>query len=364
MTSTSKKMADYRHWYHFLRRSESIPGGPLYINVEPTNACNLKCKVCSTSSNNSRKRGFMDLDLFHNVVDQARDAGVQKIAMFLAGEPLLHKDIAAMTKYVVDSGMEARIRTNATLLTADKSEALLDAGLDFLGISFDGDNKKDYESIRIGANYDEVLENVFNFLRLKKEKGLDKPFVSLQMIKLVDNPHQEIDPDFIEQFAGLPIDEFSPINPHNWRGEKDDIEQRERGHNYYPCQFLWSALSITWDGRVVCCADLNGQHVLGDIKKSSLLDIWNGESLRHHRQLLRQKRYKELPLCAECHAVWYYGNPKLYVISHLPPFEQMKKAYRRVRPPRQPYMELLHKKETEIESGKKRETTDLKEIKA
>ncbi|MBE0429216.1 MAG: radical SAM protein [Thermoleophilia bacterium] len=357
MADSPKKLGDYRHWYHFLRRSETVPGGPLYINIEPTNACNLKCSVCSTDG--TRRRGYMDLDLFRRLVDEARDSGVQKIALFLAGEPLLHKDIAYMVRYVVERGMEARIRTNATMLTPEKSEALLDAGLDFLGISFDGDNKQDYEAIRVGADYDHVLENVFNFLRLKKQKGLAKPFVSLQMIKLVENPKQGIDSRFVEQFAGLPIDEFSPINPHNWRGEKDDIEQRERGRNYFPCQFLWSALSVAWDGKVVCCADLNGQHALGDVTKQTLEEIWNGEPFRRHRRLLKEGRNRDLSLCADCHAVWYYGNPRLFILSHLPPFEQLKKGFRRIHRPRQTYMELLQK--TEEES---RREADLKEIEA
>jgi radical SAM protein with 4Fe4S-binding SPASM domain len=358
MSAKQKKLSDYRHWYHYLRRSQTIPGGPQYINVEPTNACNLKCVICSTSNNGSRKRGFMSLDLFRQVVGEAKSAGVQKIALFLAGEPLLHKDLPYMVAHVVSNGMEARIRTNATLLTAEKSEALLDAGVDFLGISFDGDNKKDYESIRVGADYDQVLENIFTFLRLKKKKGLEKPFVSLQMIKLVDNPRQQIDPAFVEQFAGLPIDEFSPINPHNWRGERNDIEQRQRGRHYYPCQFLWSALSVAWDGRVVCCADLNGRHALGDLGKQSLAEVWNGEEVRRHRSLLKSGRNKELPLCSECHAVWYYGNPRLFILSHLPPFEQMKNGYRRIYQPRKNYMDLLEQTEEHSDEN------DLKEIEA
>jgi len=304
----------------------------------------------------------MDLSLFRELVDEAKEAGVQKIALFLAGEPLMHKDIASMTQYVVSQGIEARIRTNATLLTLEKSEALLDAGLDFLGISFDGDNKKDYESIRIGADYDQVLENIFGFLRLKKERGLQKPYVSLQMIKLVENPNQEIDPKFVAQFAGLPIDEFSPINPHTWRGENKQLQQRERGQNYHPCYFLWSALSVAWDGKVVCCADLNGRHVLGGVTKQSLPQIWNGEQLRHHRRMLKAGRYNELPLCAECHAIWFYGRPRLYILSHLPPFEQLKNGYRRLNLLPRPYMEKM--KNSDIDSSyDQNEATDLKQIK-
>lgn len=332
MSRLPTRWAEYRRWYYFLRRQDTTPTGPIYLNIEPTNACNLNCRVCSNDG--SRNRGVMDMDLFRDIVDQAEGSGVHKVALFLGGEPLLHKELPQMVEDVGARGMESRIRTNATLLTPEKSAALLDAGLDFLGISFDGDNKEDYESMRVGANYEEVLENVFKFLELKKKRGRDKPFVSLQMIKLVDNPQQEVDPGFIAQFKGLPIDEFSPINPHNWRGEKNDIQQRERGSHYYPCQFLWAAMSIAWDGKVVCCSDLNGRYPLGDISSQSIMDIWNGEQMVRHRRLLIEKRYNELDLCRDCHALWYRTNPRLFILAHLPPFEQLKNGYRRLVIPR------------------------------
>lgn len=321
-----KKLAEYRRWHYFFLRRPTTPTGPIYLNIEPTNACNLSCRVCSNDG--SRRRGLMEMGLFRDIMDQAYESGVYKVALFLGGEPLLHKELPQMVEYVRAKGLESRIRTNATLLTREKSEELLDAGLDFLGISFDGDNKQDYESMRVGANYEQVLENVFAFLELKKKRNLDKPFVSLQMIKLVDNPRQQVDPEFIRQFDGLPIDEFSPINPHNWRGERNDIKQRERGTHYYPCQFLWAAMSITWDGKAVCCSDLNGRFPMGDFREQSIMEIWNGEEMSRHRRLLIEKRYNELELCRDCHALWYKVHPRLFIMAHMPPFEQFKNAYR------------------------------------
>jgi MoaA/NifB/PqqE/SkfB family radical SAM enzyme len=323
-----KRWVEYQRWYNFLRRKETTSTGPIYLNIEPTNACNLNCRVCSNDG--SRKRGMMNLGLFRDIIDQASQSGVRKVALFLGGEPLLHKDLPEMVKYLDYRGLESRIRTNATLLTPEKSEELLDAGLDFLGISFDGDNKKDYEAMREGAEYQQVLNNVFNFLELKKKRGLKKPFVSLQMIKLVDNPRQKVDSGFISQFEGLPLDEISPINPHNWRGEKNDVKQRKRGRYYFPCQFLWAAMSITWDGKSVCCTDLNGRYPLGDINNSSLMELWNGEQVVHHRRLLIEKRYSELELCKECHALWYSTYPRLFILANLPPFEQVKNGYRQL----------------------------------
>lgn len=321
----SKKLAEYRHWYHYLRLNENPPNGPLYINIEPTNACNLNCLVCS--SDGSRKRGFIDLDFFRNIVDDARDTNVQKIALFLAGEPLLHRDLPTMVEYIAARGMETRVRTNGTLLTQEKSEELLDAGLDFLGISFDGDNRKDYEHMRVGAKYDEVLENLIKFLEMKKKRGTEKPFVSMQMIKMPGHSDRKIDPDFIGMFEGLPIDEFSPIYPHNWRGEVEiDGEQVKRGSHYYPCRFLWTALSITWDGKAICCADLNGRYIMGDATRQSIKELWNDRRIQYHRRLLKQGRYDELPLCAECHAVWPEYRPRFFIYSKLPPFDQVKRG--------------------------------------
>ncbi|MHB9112912.1 MAG: radical SAM/SPASM domain-containing protein [Thermoleophilia bacterium] len=311
--------------------TETTPTGPLYINVEPTNACNLQCYTCSIDG--TRKRGFMDMDLFRKIIDQAPESGVYEVALFMGGEPLLHKDLSHMVEYVVSRGLEARIYTNACLLTRDKSEALLDAGLSFLGVSIDGDSKEEYESMRIGANFEKVIGNLISFLELKKERGFSKPYVSLQMIKLLENPNQEITPEFKAQFDGLPLDEFSIRNPHDWRGEKTNIKLKEQGQHYFPCQVFWSAMSIAWDGRVVgCSADLNGKFILGDLRTQSIMEVWNGESMKQIRRLLKKKRYMEVPLCAQCHGLWMSGHPRLSLLSQLPPFEQMRKGVRLVLP--------------------------------
>ncbi len=331
MVRLSKKWATYRCSYHWFWRTEAPPTGPIGLNVEPTNACNLKCYTCS--SDGTRKRGFMDLNLFRKIIDQAPESGVHEIFLFEAGEPMLHKDLPKMVEYVVSKGLVSWLVTNGTLLTREKSEALLDAGLDNMWVSFDGDNKEDYEKMRVGANYEEVIDNIKTFLRLKKERGSNKPFISLQMLKLLENPNQEIDPKFIAQFDGLPLDDISARNPHDWRGEKSGIRHEEWGRAYFPCQVFWSAMSIAWDGRVLgCSADLNGQQIFGDLNNQTIMEVWNGEGMRRHRRLLKQRRYDELDLCANCHANWYEGHPRLFVLSTMPPFRQGKLLVRKVFP--------------------------------
>ena len=76
---------------------------------------------------------------------------------------------------------------------------------------------------------------------------------------------------------------------------------RIKSSSYTPCMFLWYSMSILWDGRVVpCCIDFKGEYILGDVKKESLLDIWNGERLVELRRKMIKKRYKEVNLCKGC----------------------------------------------------------------
>lgn len=333
MRRLPKKWANYRRRYHWLRLKEKLPMGPLYINVEATNACNLKCTTCSRDG--TRKLGFMDMELFRKIIDQAVESDVYEASLFLAGESLLHKQLPEMVEYTVSRGIESWLVTNGVLLTRDKSQALLDAGLENIWISLDGDCKEDYEALRVGADYEEVVQNVVDLLTLKKQRGTDKPDVRIHMIKTLDNPHQEVREDFAAIFRDLPLNGIFARNPHDWRGEKEGINMASRGTNYYPCNALWSAMSIAWDGQVVgCSADLNGTQIFGDINHQTIMEIWNCEDMARHRRLLREKRYKELPLCAECHGLWFEGNPKLHVLSLLPPFEQIKPLIRRFYDPK------------------------------
>ena len=54
---------------------------PLSLTIEPTNACNLKCKICPNQSPacpDNWKKGFMDFALFKNIMDECAKRGGDK----------------------------------------------------------------------------------------------------------------------------------------------------------------------------------------------------------------------------------------------------------------------------------------------
>ena len=54
---------------------------------------------------------------------------------------------------------------------------------------------------------------------------------------------------------------------------------------------------------MVCCYDLEGQHVVGDLKEQSLIEVWNSEKYKTIRTRINnanQNPEKEPEICKNC----------------------------------------------------------------
>jgi len=66
----------------------------------------------------------------------------------------------------------------------------------------------------------------------------------------------------------------------------------------FQCSWPWSTLVMLCDGRIVCgCADPYGHRVLGDVRGSSIGDVWNGPKIRGLREELNAGGSK---FCGDC----------------------------------------------------------------
>lgn len=161
-----------------------IRGRRRVLIVESTSVCNLKCSFCIIHECLGEKQ-HMALSTFKNVEKAFPEVGVVSLSGW--GEAFLHKDIVYMIKAAKKHGCDVNITSNATMLTPGLSEELIHAGLDGLQISFDGATKETYESLRKGANYDNVLQNVMTLNKLKKQYKSKKPHLQLQYVATTTN---------------------------------------------------------------------------------------------------------------------------------------------------------------------------------
>jgi len=172
-------------------------------------------------------------------------------------------------------------------------------------VALDGATKEVYEQVRKGPfSFEEVRDNVERFLTMKR--GLSKPHTILSII-IMEKTAPELN-RFRDFWQRRGADQVLFKDYANW-GSQDQLftdlalpEQRARYKSPRPhkCKFLWESVIISWDGRVVpCCFDYDTKVVLGDLKQSTLAEIWNGPAYVALRRAELEGRNNN-PLCANC----------------------------------------------------------------
>lgn len=293
---------------------------PIRMWIEPTDHCNLRCVMCPNKDLPKEKKGFMDLGLFHKIIDEA--AGfVFDVHLLHRGESLLHSRFFEMASYAHDKGVRTKLHTNGSVLDEKKAHLIIDSGLDQISFSFDGYDKETYESIRVNGDFEKTVQNIVRFLEIKKDRQSKKPYVILELINFPDSrikSDSRSQKEFLRHFNGLPLDKLVIKEYHNWAGETGKVAKRKQ---FSPCTFLWNALIIFWDGSVLPCSqDFFGYYVLGNVKDSSLAEIWNNSKMIRLRKQHTEGDIGEFETCRECDRVWrekFLGVPKEYLWKFL-----------------------------------------------
>lgn len=164
-----------------------VPALPGELQVEVTAACNLRCPMCLVRYRPplDRVRHSTTLAAFRELVDG--NPNLRRVTLQGLGEPLLAPDLLAMVEHAAGRGIDVGFNTNATLLTEERAERLVRAGLAWLHVSVDGATAETYEAIRDGARFDKVCRNIAGLVRVKRRLGGDRPWVRLVFVAMRRN---------------------------------------------------------------------------------------------------------------------------------------------------------------------------------
>src|SRR5215510_14143288 len=102
---------------------------------------------------------------------------------------MIHPNILEMIRITRAAGIRTGMSTNAPLLDDCRADMLLDSGLDYMILAFDGATKETYEKYRIGATFEKTRANILNLLS-KKLARKSPTYVVLQMVLLKENAHE------------------------------------------------------------------------------------------------------------------------------------------------------------------------------
>ena len=249
---------------------------PDIVQIESTNLCNAKCVFCPRDEMH-RQQGVMDLELFRKIVDECVELGITHVRVHNYGEPFLDRQLVEKVRYAKSRGIaEVGMISNGSLITEEIARGMIEAGLDAINISVDAGGKEVFERTRVHLDYDAVIGNIRTLARLRGEYGRRRPRLILSFVRQDNSADEQA---FIDEWRQV-ADKIHVTDLHNWAGTLHD-----RSDVQYPCYRLWLTFTVLWDGRVsLCCADYDGRHVLGDLRTSTIAQVWNSPAYRAVRR--------------------------------------------------------------------------------
>jgi MoaA/NifB/PqqE/SkfB family radical SAM enzyme len=275
----------------FISRNTQLPR-LTSLNIELTNCCNLRCKMCPTNNGMVRAKGYMDIELYKKIIDEA-GSDLEFIQLYNWGEPLLHPDFLKFINYAEHKDIATIITTNGTLLTDENIFKIVTSCLGRIVISMDGLDSH-YEKVR-GYSYEQLSARVMKLIEKRNEIN---PNLKIDMNVVLDEDNDHCIEDFNSGWKQY-VDVINYI-PSMYLIDSKPEERQLR------CPELWKgSLVVLWDGSVVpCCVDYEGKMVLGDAKTTPIKEIFNTRALRMLRR--NHNRYRFDGICKYC--VEYQSN--------------------------------------------------------
>ncbi len=287
---------------------------PVIYNIETTNRCNMRCKMCPRTTMMTRENEDINYQTFLNVVEQIRphteeewarwkkfceetygiyedDMSENHFFLYIIpkviqlhgyGDPLLDKHMAEYVKLLHDKGFYSYFSCNPANINLELTYEMLDSGLDYIKYSIESVNDEEHKQIRGEAsNFSESYQKILKVLDYKKEKGLNTTIV-ITMLDL-NRTHQKEDFDkLLNAFEGLDVYIYLKSEDCQWY--RKDFHGTNSIHWSEICKHPWMTMTVKSNGEVaMCMEDFNNEIVLGDSNKQTLKEIWDGEAYKKFR---------------------------------------------------------------------------------
>lgn len=264
------------------------------------------------------KRGFMDFDMAMNVLSEGANLGVNSVKLNFRGEGTLHPKYREIAQYARDLAsvhrgsyidriansnfkIHPRVRDNVF-------EGL--ACLTKVKVSYDSFKKEVFETQRAKGDHDLTTENIELFYNHPSRVKSGTELV-LQCVRTQLNADEDFEGEAHRRWPGVKVSVRDMV-----RGRVDrdlsSLERRTRREDArIPCQQAYVRLIVHHDGRVgPCCPSIKGDLIVGDLKRQSILEVFNGEIARQLRKDLKTGKAFEKDPCKTCSSFESYQGFK------------------------------------------------------
>jgi len=253
---------------------------PRQIIVDIHSYCNAKCKICPYHFLKTKNpMGVMEETLFTKIIDDfsllSRNNHFRGHVLFCnMGELFIYPEITAdRIKYVIRRGLDFDIQTNAALLAPEVFDRLRET--EFAGsitISLHGISPRVYQE-SMGLDLAKTLKNI-DYL----SQNYPKEKIGIQSIPYhwPKGEARRIHSYFRRKGIRVRM-----ALPNNRAGLLPQIAgHKHRTLNGCTANRPLGEMVICYNGDVVlCCNDMGQQEIIGNVKKNTIQEVWNGETM-------------------------------------------------------------------------------------
>ncbi|PKN51627.1 MAG: hypothetical protein CVU55_11865 [Deltaproteobacteria bacterium HGW-Deltaproteobacteria-13] len=288
---------------------------PIIYNIETTNACNMKCKMCPRTTMMTRQVKTMNKETFINLVDQIEPFSKSKwgewekfieseygiksgdisenhfftyiipkvLQLHGYGDPLLDKNMPEYIRILSERNIPSYFSCNPANIDIKKTAQIFENGLDYIKYSIESVDDKRHKDIRGEAsNFSDSYNKIIELLKIKEKKGY-KTTIIITMLNLNRVDQMEDFELLKKKFAGQNVYTYLKSEDQQWY--RKDYHGTCSIHWSEFCKHPWMSMTIKSNGdAVMCMEDFNNEIILGNVKKQSLYEIWNGEAYKIFRE--------------------------------------------------------------------------------
>ncbi|MEG1001794.1 radical SAM/SPASM domain-containing protein [Clostridium sp.] len=259
------------------------------VYIEITNVCNLSCNFCPKTS---RKLQFMDEESFKRVIEAVKPY-TDYIYLHLMGEPFLNENLERFLEIAHENELKVNITTNGTLINKVKDILIEAKALRQVNISLHS-----FEANNSEVKLDEYVKDISKFILEANEQSNIIASMRLwnmdsEELKACNDLNKDIFTmledgleipfslkEKLRDSSGIKIRKNIYLNmaeKFEWPNIDKDCEDTE-----IFCYGLRDQMGVLVDGTIVpCCLDSEGNIPLGNIFKTPLNDILEGERAKN-----------------------------------------------------------------------------------
>lgn len=271
------------------------------IIVDISASCNAKCPFCPRIfMPEERTKGFMSLELFEQILIDAKENNIHRLRLYSTAEPTLHPKFDQIIDIAKSKNFEISLSTNGSTLQKHFSSL---QKIDLLQLSIEGWDKKSYEKYRYPLHFDQIHDNIRKFHEFICIQS-KRPKITTNLLLTRHTNIQK----YMDLWA-LFVDEIHihfMYEPVAYENEKfvtkklDTLNEyytlQSQSNNFY-CDYPFHVLTIAFDGKIaLCCDDFAADLSLGNVQ-DGIGTIFHSEKF----QIIREQFYTQnLDLCKEC----------------------------------------------------------------